>query len=283
MRCFGAVRAGYVAVVLSFAGLLGCSTARLGTVDRYARGLVVILPGIEGRSLYSEGIARGLEQGGVPAGIEIYDWGSPLSPLSNIADLERNRRQAQKLAERIANYRRDFPGRPIFLFGHSAGAGLTILTLEALPARCPVKAVYLLGAAVGPEHDLRGALAQTEEGIWNFYSGYDVGWLGVGTSLFGTVDRRHGPAAGAVGFKQPDGLGAEDERLYGQKLHQVKYFGRMARSGHSGSHTGWASSRFVRDWLAPLVLRSMGYPAPEPAGVYETALYGRRNTGLPVP
>lgn len=248
--------------------LPGCTTAHLASMDRYARGLVVILPGIEGRSIWNTNIADGLERGGVSVGIEIYDWSVPL-PLGvvvNVADLERNRRKARQLAERIAEYGEDFPGRPVFLIGHSAGAGLAVLTLEALPADRRIAGAILLAAAVSPEHDLTEALRRTQAGIWSFYSRRDVGFLGLGTRFFGTVDRRYGSAAGAVGFKEPAGLDEAERRFYREKLHQVKYSRQMARSGHPGTHTGWANSRFVRDWLAPLVLKAMNRgPEPTPA------------------
>jgi pimeloyl-ACP methyl ester carboxylesterase len=242
--------------------LAGCSVSNLGTMDRFRHGLVIVLPGIEGRSHYNVGIAKGLEKGGVPAGIEIYDWGLPFGALFNVAASDRNHRQARKLADRIIAFRQDYPGRPVYLVGHSAGAGLAVLTLEALPANTQVKAAYLLAAALSPECDLSTALRRTEVGIWNFYSSADVGFLAVGTSLFGTVDRRHGVAAGAVGFELPDKLGPTGRELYAQKLHQIRYDSRMARSGNPGTHTGWAKSQFVADWIAPLVLQSMGYAEP---------------------
>jgi pimeloyl-ACP methyl ester carboxylesterase len=244
------------------AALAGCSVSNLGTMDRFRHGLVIVLPGIEGRSQYNVGIARGLERGGVPAGIEIYDWGLPLGAVFNVAASDRNHRQARKLADRIIEFRKDYPGRPVYLVGHSAGAGLVVLTLEALPANTKVKAAYLLAAALSPEYELTTALLRTEAGIWNFYSNADVGFLRVGTSLFGTVDRRHGVAAGAVGFELPDRLGPTGRELYAKKLHQVEYDRRMARSGHRGSHTGWAKSQFVADWIAPLLLETMGYAEP---------------------
>lgn len=241
------------------AALAGCSVQNLGTMDRYRHGLVIVLPGIEGRSAYNVGIARGLEKGGVPAGIEIFDWGLPFGTFLNVAAAERNHQQARRVADRIVEYRRDYPGKPVYLIGHSAGAGLAVLTLEALPANTHVKAAYLLAAALSPECDLTTALRRTDKGIWNFYSNADVGFLAVGTSLFGTVDRRHGVAAGAVGFEHPETLGPTGREQYAHKLHQIEYDRRMAQSGNPGTHTGWANERFVADWIAPLVMNSMGY------------------------
>lgn len=228
-------------------------------MDRYRHGLVIVLPGIEGRSAYNVGIARGLEKGGVPAGIEIYDWALPLGTFLNVTASGRNHEQAQRIAQRIIEYRRDYPGKPVYIVGHSAGAGLAVLVLESLPANTHVKAAYLLAAALSPDCDLTAALRRTDAGIWNFYSSADVGFLGVGTSLFGTVDRHHGVAAGAVGFDRPERLGPTGREQYARKLFQIKYDRRMARSGNPGTHTGWSNPQFVADYVAPLMMDSMGY------------------------
>ena len=169
--------------------LTGCTVADLATADRYSNGLVVVLPGIEGRSIYNVNIARGLADGHVKSAIEIFDWGlgTPGGFLVNLTALERNRRQAEKLARRIVRYQEAFPGRPVHLIGHSGGAGIVVLALDALPEGRRVTAAYLLAAAVAPDHDLTVTLEHSELGIWNFYSPKDVGFLAVGTSVFGLL------------------------------------------------------------------------------------------------
>ena len=46
----------------------------LRTADRMQRGLVLVLPGIEGESCLNHSIVRGLADGGVPSGIEVVNW-----------------------------------------------------------------------------------------------------------------------------------------------------------------------------------------------------------------
>lgn len=247
-------------VACSSATMLGgCAVSSLATADRYANGLVVILPGIEGRSVYNVSIARGLDGGNVPSAIEIFDWGvaTPGGFLVNLTALERNKRQAQKLARRISYYQASFPGRPIHLFAHSGGGGIALLALEAMEPGKEISAAYLLGAAVSPDYDLTDALEHTKLGIWNFYSPSDVSFLTVGTSMFGTMDRRHTSSAGAIGFRVPESLDPQSLDLYTNKLHQAPHSRKMAKAGSSGSHFGWANQRFVRSWLAPMVLADM--------------------------
>lgn len=260
----------FALLLLATFNLTGCSVAGLATADRYAHGLVVVLPGIEGRSIYNVSIARGLAEGNVPNAIEIFDWGTgtPGAFLVNLTAIERNRRQGQKLAQRIVHYQDAFPHRPVHLIGHSGGAGIVILALDALPNGREVTAAYLLAAAVSPDHDLTPALEHTKLGIWNFYSPRDIGFLAVGTSVFGTIDRAHATAAGAVGFRIPSHLDRAGRDLYDTKLHHTPYNKRMAKAGCDGSHFGWARPPFVRNVLAPMIIadtdavRTPRYAAP---------------------
>ena len=234
----------------------GCSVANLATADRYAKGLVVILPGIEGRSVYNVSIANGLNKGRITGAIEIFDWGvaTPGGFLVNLTALDRNRRQAEKLARRVTHYQASFPGRPVHLLAHSGGGGIALLALKAMAPDQKITAAYLLAPAMSPEYDLTGALERTELGIWNFYSPKDVSFLTVGTSMFGTIDRRHTASAGAVGFRAPDDLDRNGQTLYAVKLHQAPHNAKMQKAGSDGSHLGWANEKFVRTWLAPMVL-----------------------------
>jgi len=253
------------AIVLTACGSGGCVVHGLSTADRLKYGLVIVLPGIEGPSKYNVDIAQGLYDGGVPCAIEIYDWGTG-NPLVNLVAFERNRQQARRIADRVVTYRRDYVGRPVHLIGHSGGGGLAVLALEALPPGTRVTSAVLLAAAVSPDHDLTRALNRTDMGIWNFYSRSDIGYLRLGTGVFGTIDRKRTSAAGAVGFKRPGpGIRKAAIRAY-EKLHSVAYKDVMASSGHGGGHTGWADQQFVAEWLAPVILAASdgraGYVLP---------------------
>jgi pimeloyl-ACP methyl ester carboxylesterase len=226
------------------------------TQERLQHGYILILPGIEGWSPLNSGIAKGLVEGGCPHAIEIHDWtmaGAVTFPV-NLRDYQRNQREAAKIARKLVDYQDRYPRKPIHLVGHSGGGGMAVLALEDLPADRRVETGILLAAALSPDYDLRRALKRTHYGLWNFYSAYDVGFLKAGTVAMGTIDGRHTTAAGAVGFKPPWGMTAEGRELYGRLLHQQSYSSRMSKSGHHGGHAGWASPKFVAQWLAPLIL-----------------------------
>lgn len=237
-------------------GGAGCSLPRsLTAPERYGHGLVIVLPGIEGGGPVARGIAIGLDKGGVTSAIELYDWsvGVPGAFLINLANYPRNLEQARRIADRIVQYRKDYPGAPVHLIGHSGGGGMALLALEALPVGRRIDAAILLAAAVSPARDLRSALRRVET-LYNFYSEQDFGFLKVGTTVFGDMDREFGPAAGAVGFRKPDGLSPDEQSLYDDRLRQVAWGRSLERKGVSGGHFGWASPRFAREYLAPMIV-----------------------------
>jgi pimeloyl-ACP methyl ester carboxylesterase len=237
--------------------LPGChAPSRLSSHQRMERGLVLVLPGIEGRSLFNRNIAVGLEDGGIQSAIEIVDWTTriPGAFITNLSDYERNRQQAQQLADRIRRYSEKYPDNPVHLIGHSAGGGIAVMALEALPPESKlVDMAIVLAPALSPQYDLSTALRRTRRGLMNFYSEFDVSLLTVGTTVFGPVDRDHGPAAGAVGFRTPPGMSRAERTLYELRLKQVRWTPRLRRYGASGTHLGWARREFARDYLARFV------------------------------
>jgi pimeloyl-ACP methyl ester carboxylesterase len=255
--------------LLTLAAASGCALPNTVAPQRYERGLVVVLPGVDGRSHWSDRLIRGLDKGGVTSAIEFYDWttGVPGTFLVNLAYLERNMEVAQKLARRISDYQREHPGRPVQLVGHSGGGAITILTLEALAPGQSIDMAVLLAPAISNNYDLSTALTRTRYGICNFCSEEDVILLKVGTSLFGTVDRQRCKAAGAVGFEPPDDLKEADRAAYDVQLRQVRWTPALREYGASGTHLGWTSQRFAREYLASmLVATEARRPIPEDEG-----------------
>lgn len=226
---------------------------RLASEQRYQRGLVVILPGIEGKSYLNTSLAFGLADGGVELAIEIDDWTTGWFPLFlyHLRGLRRNRSQAQRIAQRIIDYQSSHPGRPVYLIGHSGGGALAIFTLEQLPAENAISAAILLAPAISPQYDIQPALERTQQGVWNFSSWFDWFFLIAGTSLFGTVDGRHCPSAGATGFRP--GKPTTVEADSGRRLHERPFSAKMLAQFHLGGHFGCTNRVFVADEIAPLL------------------------------
>jgi pimeloyl-ACP methyl ester carboxylesterase len=225
------------------------------STQRVENGYTIILPGIEGASFVNISIARGLVDAGHASGIEVHDWTTGYWPMFvyHLMALERNRAQAQVVARQIIDYQDRYPGRPVQLIGHSGGAAVAVMVLEALPEDRPIEKAVLLASALSPDYDLTKALSRTEHGIVNFYSGGDLLYLVAGTLALGTIDRTHAAAAGAVGFRVPGDASRETQRLYDEKLEQKPYQLTMAKNWNLGGHFGSANRQFVAEWVAPVV------------------------------
>lgn len=228
--------------------------------ERLDRGLVLILPGIEGRSFLNIAVMQGLLDAAVPYALDIIDWttGNKLLFLYHLRARKRNEREAQRLAERIVQYRRDYPGRPVWILGHSGGGGMALLVARSLPADVSLTGVILLAAAVSRRFDLQPALDRVERGIWSFYSWGDWLFVGIGTMLFGTIDGPHGPAAGMLGFTSD----AAQARAHGKLSHEGQsapvfvqrgHSAAMIRQFHLGGHFGCVHRVFIAETIGPLL------------------------------
>jgi len=239
-------------VVLLSAWVCGCGPRQpFLTENRLQRGLVIVLTGIEGRSPLNEEICRGLEEGGVNMGIELRDWTGTVPVLLNLQTTNRNRRKATEIADAIVRYKIAYPYRPVFLIGQSGGGAMAVWAAEALPPEQPIDGIILLAAALSPQYPLDGALQRVRRGIVSFYSPRDWMFLGVGTFIYGTMDRAHTSSAGRLGFEMP--RRQRRARLYEQKLFQIAWQEEMARVGYHGGHLGSGARDFVAKYVAPFV------------------------------
>lgn len=205
-----------------------------------------MLPGIESGAWQLEGAVCGLRQAGVDRAIEVIEWGRrPLASMDNLTNLPANLERARNIAGRVVSYRLEYPDRPVVLVGYSGGGGMAVLAAEAMPADCRVERIILIAAAVAPTRDLAKTLAHCTTGLTNFYSERDVVMLGMGTSVFGTIDREYTPAAGRMGFRDRAG-----NLLADQRVTQIAYQAGWLRLGHNGMHAGWLAGPWSRDVLS---------------------------------
>lgn len=213
------------------------------------QGLVLILPGIEGRSFLNLSILHGLVDAGLPYAMEVVDWttGNKFLTLYHLRAWKRNLRIAREIAQRIVDYQTDYPGRPVWIVGHSGGGGMALLIAEALPADHRLTGLVLLAAAISPRFDLSQALAKVERGIWSFHSWFDFLFVGLGTTLCGTLDGWHMPAAGMLGF------GRRTQPSDGPALKQSCYHPRHVFDFHLGGHFGCVHRVFVSEHVAKVI------------------------------
>lgn len=229
--------------------------------ERLQHGLVLVLTGIEGRSFLNVGLLAGLIDGGIRSAVEIVDWttGNRLFVLFHLRGWKRNNRIALELANKIVAYQDHYPGRPVWLVGHSGGGGMALLIAGALPPGRKVTGIVMLATAVSPRIDFAPALANVKTCIWNYYSWFDVFFLWFGTTLLGTIDGPHGPAAGAIGLR---GERVKNEEASG-RLVQVRWNWRMLKQFNLGEHFGCVHRVFVAEEIAPLIRSTeRGFQSP---------------------
>lgn len=233
-----------VALALVLALGSGCDPLVQLNVDKADNGLVVVLPGIDGPSLGTASVMASVATHTEMA-VGQYNWTIPFAMLINQRAIGRNHAMARHLAERIVDYKAEHPGAPVYLIGHSGGTAIAVWTAEALPAGVEIEGMFLLASSLSPGYNLSRAIAKTRGQIVNVYSSHDNALLGNGTSIIGTMDGRHSPSAGKLGFSGRGGFG------YNGKLVQIGWTPAMRKAGYFGDHFSVCSSAFVADYLAP--------------------------------
>jgi len=244
-----------VAAGVAILAAAGCKPDRgeYLTAERLRSGLVVSLDGVGGYNWGTRWLRTGLDEAGVGAAIQIYNWSKGPGGMfvGDLTDQARNHAVAQDLARTVATYAAAMPNRPVTLIGHSGGAAVVVWALEAMPETCQVDRVILLAPAMTPSYDLSPALKRVRKRMYVMYSPADVGLMAAGTMVFGTMDGQHSVSAGLTGFKLPEE--AVDVRQYA-KVRQVEWTLDLVKAGHLGGHMGWTTTRFAREYLGPILL-----------------------------
>jgi pimeloyl-ACP methyl ester carboxylesterase len=234
---------------------LSVETGQVASGPRKSAGVVFVLGGIGGLDPVQLWAPVAIWCADLPHEVRVFEWTHGKCRL--LRDLQDTRylcAQGARLAAEVLAIKSREPARPIYLVGHSAGAGVILAATEHLPP-ATIERIVLLSAAVSPGCDLTAALRATRCEVVSFHSKFDRLTLGVGTSLFGTVDRIYCVSAGAEGFVLPDGLDAEGRKLY-ERLVQVPWTMRwFFESFYGGPHHGTCMpvflARRVVPWLMP--------------------------------
>lgn len=238
----------------------GPTVALLDNPALEAEGLTIVLTGIQGRSLFEQQIALGIADAGVRGRIEIVDWttGNPLRFLQHLRGRDLAAQAALLLAERIAQYRAERPDCAVHLVGYSGGGYVTLLILEALPMDVEVTTASLLAPSASPYLDVRPLAEKTQRCLTHFCSPFDLAILGVLTTVVGTTDGWHAPAAGLVGF-HPEGLFAPETHaeapatLAPTKYRQHRFRFGWLRRFHYGGHFGYANRVWTCETLGRML------------------------------
>jgi pimeloyl-ACP methyl ester carboxylesterase len=217
-----------------------------------AQGLVIVADGVGGLDLCGTGLRYVMGALKVPYLVKVVPWGHGFgrwhADLTNAANHERH---AREITDSILRFHAESPSAAVFLVGKSGGTGLVVKALEQLPENV-VEAAVLLSPALSPAYDLTLALRAVRREVVVFWSPLDVIVLGLGTRIFGTVDRIKSVSAGLVGFRRPTPGDDRCEDPY-RKLRQVRWRLGMATTGYLGGHVGPDNPAFLRKYVVPLL------------------------------
>ncbi|HPF37119.1 MAG TPA: hypothetical protein P5081_00330 [Phycisphaerae bacterium] len=242
-----------------FIRLLSCCEcgrlpARADSPKRRRRGLTIVLGGVEGPSFFSAQMVRGLLASGYRGAVMRVDWNDGIQfirSITNLMNRSHHDRWATRVAEIVTAYQREHPCAPISILAQSGGCWIAVRTLELLPKDARISTVALHAPAVSPDYDLRPALANCTHALISVEAFGDFVILGLGTLIFGTADRRHTPAAGLVGFRNPP-----------EKVVSMRWRPSWLNHRHFGNHTSSASFALIRDLIGPALLTRRAKTAP---------------------
>jgi hypothetical protein len=161
----------------------------------------------------------------------------------------RNREKGRELAARITAFR-ESNNAIVHVVAFSGGCGLAVWGCEGLEKQL-VDTLILAAPAIHPDYNLAAALHNVRR-CYALVSERDRWILGLGTTIFGTTDRRFASSAGRLGFRRPAGLSAAESAAY-DRLREVRWTPALRSMGHRGGHTGWAKVQFLREHLVPLL------------------------------
>lgn len=224
-----------------------------------SHGDIYYLDGAGGDGLISNwgrGVKSGMEMAGFNGTFVEPHWETGMGVFADqVASDAYKRQKASEVAAKISKAKAKYPNAPVTLMGLSAGTAVAVFTLEALPSNCMVDNVVLLGASIASDYDLTNALRHVSGRLFLFTSEKDA-VLNFAVPIAGTADRQSGdiPSAGLDGFTLPPGASPFTRRIY-SKITNIVWRSSFEKDGDWGGHTDTTQPRFVRDYIAPLVLQ----------------------------
>jgi len=205
-------------------------------------GTLILLPGIHNTLFHLNGFVEMVRLGLPNFVVDRRKWGLPFLGIRNLRAAADNRAFARTVAADIAVLRRTQPNAPIYLMGYSGGGGVASLVLEELPDDVALDRLLLIAPAISADFEIdMHAAEHVREFVVNFASRKDL-QVGLGTRLFGTIDRKNEYSAGYDGFD-----------VRSEKLGQWHWRETDRRFGHLGNHISYLGRRWQREFLLPAI------------------------------
>ncbi len=215
-----------------------------------ARPYLMFLPGVPGALPSDRERFAALRAGGFDGDIEVFDWTLPYSWFGALQQVDHNRQQARRVAQRLTEIRRAGPDRPISILAVSGGPIIATWALADLPADVKIDRVIMTSPGMSPDFDLSHALAHVSDRCFVVSSVYDVIVSSLFSQLFGGMDRVYDDTAGRWGFRRPPQGDVEQYK----KLVNVTYRWSYVIYGNFGTHMGASELPFVENMTAKLLI-----------------------------
>ncbi len=233
--------------VLAVAALAWFATAARSSVQTPqpfppddAQGRIIVLPGIHNTLFHLNGFIDMARVSLPNFEIDMRKWGVTFLGIRNLRAAEDNNAFARDLADDISRWRRQNPNELLYLIGYSGGGGVASLVLQELPDGVVIDRLILIAPAISAEFPIdQHAREHVLEFVVNFASVKDM-QVGLGTRLFGTIDRKYEYAAGFSGFSDVS-----------DQLAQWHWRADDHQIGHYGNHVAYLGRRWQRDFLVP--------------------------------
>ncbi len=225
-----------------------------GRGDPQHRPLAIVADGVGGFDICGTGLRYVMGAAGLSHAVEVYPWGHGFGRwLADLTDVANRDAKARSIAELVTGFKTAQPDEPVFLVAKSGGSGAVVRALEMLDQDA-VERVILLAPALSPGYELSRALRAVRHEMVVFWSPLDVFILGLGTLVFGTVDRVRTAGAGLVGFACPiEGDFPAARTCAYTKVRQIRWRPSMISSGYLGGHFGPDSPLFLKKYVVPLL------------------------------
>lgn len=236
----------------------GCASTSADREARMPNGFIWYFDGAGGGGLtnWGGGVKKGFLAAGYNGAGEMAKWNTGLGLAADqAASVEYKRNKASAAAKEIVNYKARFPQAPVSVMGLSAGTAVAVFALEALPESVQVENVVLLSGSISSDYDLTAALKRVKHRMYVTTSQTD-GVLRYLVPLAGTADRKSSSVgvAGVEGFIAPAAVTEETRRQYAKVVH-IPWVPGFRYHGAAGGHTDVVKAKFVRDFVAPLVMQ----------------------------
>ena len=215
-----------------------------------SRGTIFLVSGINDTFFVRRGWPKGLAAAGLAHDVRMFAWQQGWWAVLTFADLWRtghHKKSADRLAADIRAVRKADPDGPVHLLGHSAGTAIIVYALERLSPDERVTSAAMISSGLSPDYDLSAAIARCSAGMLAVTSPLDLFALGMGTTVLGTVDRKHRPAAGVAGFRPPTDPDAA------AKFTHLRWSPDDIKHGWVGGHLSTTDAKFANRTLAAWV------------------------------